>query len=110
MAVFESYLSKIVLNTGKVKRLKEFISKLPQEYKDDKKLKQFFDEVETYDRDNFTISFLLLPDHCIHVLLKFMPKLYETDNNEILDAEESNLLNQLNSIYKKNKRIDANIE
>ena len=107
MAVFESYLSRIVLNTGKVKRLKEFIPKLPEEYKDDEKLKQFYDKVETYDRDNFTISFLLLPDRCIHVLLKFMHKLYETDDKKLLDAEEKCLLNTLNSDEEKDNQTET---
>lgn len=103
MAVFESYLSKVALYSFKMKRLKEFISKLPKDIQDDKDLKQFFEEVESYNRDEFTISFLILPEDCQHVLLKFIHKLYMTDEKELLDSEERYLLNQLNSIDKRDK-------
>ena len=101
MAVFESYLSKVALYSFKMKRLKEFISKLPKDIQDDKELKQFFEEVESYNRDEFTLSFLILPEDSKHVLLKFIHKLYMTDKEELLDKEEIFLLNQLNSIDKK---------
>lgn len=103
MAVFESYLTQIVSNSDKMKRLKEFITKLPEDIKGNERLKQFYNEIENDDRDKFTISFMILPEYCKKVLLKFIHRLYETNNNELWDSEEIFILNKLTPLNDKDK-------
>ena len=53
------------------------------------------------------IKWKLTIEIILHVLLKFMHKLYETDDKELLDAEEKCLLNTLNSDEEKDNQTET---